>query len=92
MNKHTPGPWEPVLQMDAYPGIPISIRSSHGNVLVAATQHEGDAFLIAAAPELLDALRLARQELAGLPRSLGYYFTHIPKIDAAIAKASGESA
>lgn len=28
-------------------------------------------------------------ELAGLPRSLGYDFTHLPKIDAVIAKYCG---
>ena len=38
--------------------------------------------------ELLEALKLARAELAGLPRSLGYGFTHLPKIDAVIARYS----
>ena len=37
--------------------------------------------------ELVKALEKARQELDGLPRSLGYDFTHIPVIDAALAKA-----
>lgn len=32
-----------------------------------------------------EALKLARKEFDGLPHSLGYEFTHIPKIDAAIA-------
>ena len=39
--------------------------------------------------ELLEALKMARAELAGLPRSLGYDFTHLPKIDAVIARYSG---
>ena len=39
--------------------------------------------------ELLDALKLARAELAGLPHSLGYDFTHLPKIDALIARYYG---
>lgn len=37
--------------------------------------------------ELLEALKMARAELAGLPHSLGYEFTHLPKIDAAIGRA-----
>lgn len=36
--------------------------------------------------ELVEALRVARAEFDGLPHSLGYAFTHIPKIDAALAK------
>lgn len=35
--------------------------------------------------ELVDALKLARKELDGLPHSLGYDFTHTPKIDKALA-------
>lgn len=35
------------------------------------------------------ALRMAREELAGLPRSLGYEFTHLPKIDEALSGSSG---
>jgi len=39
--------------------------------------------------ELLGALKFARDELYGLPHSLGYSFTHIPQIDAAITNATG---
>jgi hypothetical protein len=35
--------------------------------------------------ELVEALELAREELDGLPHSLGYDFTHIPKMDKALA-------
>lgn len=52
---------------------------------------EANASLIAAAPDLYEALVMARQELCGLPHSLGYSFTHIPNIDAALAKARGEA-
>lgn len=41
---------------------------------------------------LIEALILARSELSGLPHSLGYSFTHLPKIDAALARVKGESA
>lgn len=34
---------------------------------------------------LRSALQLARSEIAGLPRSIGYEFTHLPAIDAALA-------
>ena len=37
--------------------------------------------------ELLLALKKARAEFDGLPRSLGYEFTHLPDIDAVIKKA-----
>lgn len=35
--------------------------------------------------KLRAALELARDEIAGLPHSLGYAFTHLPAIDAALA-------
>jgi hypothetical protein len=35
---------------------------------------------------LVEALKLARTEMDGLPHSLGYDFTHIPKIDDALAQ------
>jgi cytosine/adenosine deaminase-related metal-dependent hydrolase len=38
---------------------------------------------------MAEALKLARSELNGLPHSLGYEFTHIPKIDAALARYEG---
>ena len=41
--------------------------------------------------ELLEALKQARAELAGLPHSLGYEFTHLPKIDAVIARYCGRT-
>lgn len=37
--------------------------------------------------DLVAALKQCRDEMAGLPHSLGYAFTHLPKIDAALAKA-----
>ena len=47
-----------------------------------------NARLIAAAPELLAALIMLRDEFGRLPHSLGYSITHLPKIDAAIEKAT----
>jgi hypothetical protein len=51
-----------------------------GNRLQAALSAQSTA-----ADEMAVALRLARDELAGLPHSLGYSFTHLPAIDAALA-------
>jgi hypothetical protein len=47
---------------------------------------EREARLLVVNAELVEALRVARAEFDGLPHSLGYAFTHIPKIDAALAK------
>lgn len=49
---------------------------------------EANARLICAAPELLAALIKCRDEMAGLPHSLGYDFTHLPALDALIRKAT----
>jgi hypothetical protein len=40
--------------------------------------------LIAQRDQLLKVLKKARAEFDGLPRSIGYDFTHLPEIDAAI--------
>ena len=47
---------------------------------------EREARLMAVNAELVEALRFARTEFDALPKSLGYEFTHITKIDAALAK------
>lgn len=100
MNKHTPGPWF-YRRGDEWSH---SVVTLHGGLPDGSPncweiasinkkrepEHVANAHLIAAAPELLDALILCREEMNRLPRSLGYDFTHIPKIDAAIAKARGE--
>ncbi|MHC1670477.1 hypothetical protein ACODUO_15055 [Stenotrophomonas maltophilia] len=46
----------------------------------------------AAVAELIEALTLARSELYGLPHSLGYRITHLPRIDAALARVKGGAA
>lgn len=89
----TPGPW--------FLGEMVSDRGpcvvGDGDSVVceftgAGPSVEADARLIAAAPEMLEMLIEARKEFDGLPRSLGYDFTHLPKLDALIAKATGEQA
>lgn len=60
--KHTPGPWE-VERLEASNRLAVTARRSHTvaimsrNVHIDETVHEANARLIAAAPDLLDALR-----------------------------------
>jgi hypothetical protein len=86
--KHTPGEW--VIDWNVSR---LDIFSSDGGVLVATLRRsalspaidnaaKANARLIAAAPELLEAL----QHLASMLKSAGYSTTHA---DAAIAKATG---
>lgn len=55
-----------------------------------AQQQKGPSSQLSASSALLSALIKARDELAGIPQSLGYSFTHLPEIDAAIANAQKE--
>lgn len=101
MSKHTKGPWALGVEGDGAVGSVycdnalgsrVAIVYGPGQQFTAFTrvEEEANARLIAAAPELLEALILARADFAGLPHSLGYDFTHLPKIDALIARATGE--
>lgn len=58
---------------------------------MGCTLNEPNARLIAKAPEMLDMLIDIRADLACLPRALGYDFTYLPKLDALIADAEGET-
>lgn len=85
--KHTPGPWS-----HNYVG-------SHGYCIYAGGKHiglsilykadggEANARLMAAAPDLLNLLREARDELKAEPEMWEF----IARIDAAIAKATGSA-
>lgn len=94
--RHTEGPWEFVPGVDNEDDTENSVGSIKGGapgalhlarVWADGPNPERDARLMAAAPVLLAALQKARAELAGLPHSLGYEFTHLPEIDAALASA-----
>lgn len=89
MFKGTPGPWGVAVPIGAASTVPRPIAFIVGPTMVVHGDGRSlgykpeDANLIAAAPELLDALMDARYALYGNgPRN--------PKIDAAIAKALGE--
>ena len=101
MSKHTPGPWElrtwdedcwRVLGTNGV-GIPgcYSIADViNGN---GSEQNKANAALIAAAPDLLQALQLLHDDIAEYARinNLGGFDNHAMKLArAAIAKATGE--
>jgi hypothetical protein len=82
MNKHTPGPWE------VHPLAPLAVHQPEYECWIP--QSKADARLIAAAPELLEALQAIVNSAAANQAAVIY-----PLIDdarAAIAKATGEQA
>lgn len=83
MSGHTPGPW--VAQPDPHsnPGEWV-IGIANGPVDYVAVCSERDARLIAAAPELLEALIDCRRAL-----ELANFTGELAVVDAAIAKATG---
>jgi hypothetical protein len=101
MGKHTPGPWHRNIKpASKYPVIWAG-RNTHVAVLADGARHggslpeeeqEANINLIAAAPELLEALSLAADSLAvGDPeREHAYVGEALRKARAAIAKAEGK--
>lgn len=93
MSKHTPGPWGCV------PGEFFSVYRYEGGEPTAVTKTEANAQLIAASPELLEALRDASQTLAWLAHGKCRGFSDglltasdaLDKARAAIKKAEGEA-
>lgn len=96
MSKHTPGPWE-TDRNNVHTGQIATIHHCLNNDWVEVwspnwpadeAEQEANARLIAAAPEMLEALQVAELALRerGL-RACGEY----KQIEAAIAKATGES-
>ena len=98
-HKHTPGPWE---QADAFGVTPTgtSVKAASDNYLVAScTGYYGrdgavaNARLIAAAPELLEALEpFAHATLTRSGQVVGLMREDFERALAAIVKATGESA
>jgi len=96
MNKHTQGPWYAVgmwveFEDDDKPDIctcnPKDFEQGH--LHRSAEEIYANARLIAAAPDLLEALKLADATLAGANMNLSVVQN---KIQTAIAKATGEQA
>ena len=95
MSKHTPGPWKAVYGTSrklwvrdsggflCFMTEPFRYPNQDGRYAIEILEMEANARLIAAAPDLLEALKDARFALYG--NGAGN-----PKIDAAIAKAEGK--
>lgn len=87
--KHTPGPWRYEPGRDGRP--PYVIRGTEGGFVVVgmtADRQEADARLIAAAPELLEALSVLYAVAA---EQLGDDWAAVTNAAAVIAKARGET-
>lgn len=87
--KHTPGPWRAsTASMDGF----RPIMAPGGAIVSLVSNLAGnpsDARLIAAAPDLLEALTLL---VAGIENSVSDTYIPLVKARAAIAKATGEQA
>lgn len=100
---HTPGPWHYQEKADRYTHIVRSGGSDLGNFFVCQLGQdtsgvaEANARLIAAAPELLEALKTAREYVQAAHGSMSGAMGHndtivkpdLDAIDTAIAKAEG---
>lgn len=105
MAQHTPGPWE-VRRLDSYGDTPLVYEAQgrgqfHPRLIAVVQDGDGQpageyARLIAAAPDMLSALREALEELGTIDGNIAdsretYVSTTVIKtIEAAIAKALGE--
>lgn len=91
MLKHTPGPWH--VQKSDHPG-GLLIKPIPGQVVAQCDEIRNmrqNAALIAAAPELLEAAKLAAEFIRGLqkPGICMHDYGQAGKLEAAIAKAEG---
>jgi hypothetical protein len=68
-------------------------NATFGRTYYGITRNEAkaNAVLISAAPDLYEALCEAVREMESIDSALGYEFTHLQKMRAALAKARGES-
>lgn len=101
---HTPGPWLARIHPDAAPRGTAFVTGGNPSHLVAhvtwerplTQEHAANAHLIAAAPELLDALRGLRAQAAGMrggDHTFGWKTLNdaLLAADAAIDKANGST-
>ena len=86
MSGHTPGPWT----MAQSPRRTDVVSADDVIAEVMSSREDADARLIAAAPQLLEALELAREQIGEMAtRHVGPSCTALNEIDAAIAAATG---
>jgi hypothetical protein len=92
--QHTPGPWKAVVRSNQLgPRSAFVTDDKHKQRLFASDKPTAtdiaNARLIAAAPELLDALEALRNECSGTPRP-NVMLALLANADLAIAKARGQ--
>jgi hypothetical protein len=87
--KHTPGPW--ILDLGVYSNVVlIDSNATNGAVgEIVDCRNRADARLIAAAPDLLEALKVARHMIVEDGTPIGW---SVSRLDEVIAKATGEQA
>ena len=94
MNKHTPGPWTIANGEDRRVYLINHGRDAVGETVYTDTRNPADARLIAAAPDLLAALKGILREHDALQMAEGRTGDRWPaatRARAAIAKATGEA-
>jgi len=97
MSAHTPGPWEvrpsanEIFNAD-HGRLPFDIAAGY-TLIGAVYENDADARLIAAAPELLDALQICETNISSLLASAHpkVYGEWLGVVSAAIAKATGSA-
>ena len=92
--QHTPGPWFVEDNPTIFPAVQVSGFEDSGNrhlqVVIYSNSQEEDARLIAAAPDLLEALIMCCQSMSSvLPDFNPFDQAAYDKARAAIAKATG---
>jgi hypothetical protein len=100
---HTPGPWSWKIEPQAYPesddaDLPAVVRSANGKEVVTIYEryctdgdYEANARLIAAAPDLLDALKRLESTARILPESMDEPGSAMSQARAAISRAEGRT-
>ena len=87
---HTPGPWEVEgVMCDEVNGEAYEVHADGGAISIAAPPSEADAYLIAAAPDLLAALRLWSSYTNDPYCGPTEFAAAVKATDAAIRKATG---
>lgn len=93
-SKHTPGPWEVQdntdqefgqLRVDSYYDGPVAICGTNGETLKVGDECRANAKLMAASPDLLEALKI-QVDLSEKRKDFGEFYL---MAKAAIAKAEG---
>jgi len=101
MDKHTPGPWKYEETLDGFSfygppdssGFPVRVcgAESDYDLIFLEEPTEADTRLIAAAPDLLEALLMVKKTCGSAECWNGETRAFIQATDAAIAKARGRS-